>query len=499
MTLATAVLSTFLICHATLAVTQPPDASAPSAQPAAEGAGKWSDALKGAWEGAIEIPSGGKLGFVVKVTAADEATIAIPQQNLPDTPLTAVAITDRLMSFKLVLPGLPEANSPVWNLQVSGDGASAKGTMQQAGMTLVARISKLAAGAHPAGPNRPQTPAPPYPYATREVAYESFDGAAMNGTLVLPPAASAEARRPCVLLITGSGVQDRDETLFNHKPFAVIADALARAGIASLRVDDRGWKGAKDPAGKDATTETFVQDVRAGVAFLAKQPEVDPKRIGLLGHSEGGLIAPAVAAEQDAGGVSFIVLMAGTGVPGFDCLREQMGAILRANGSSPQNIKLALARQNVTLTAVMAGDTAAARDSMREAIAENSAAAGVPAPEGAALDAAIDSAMKQVDSAWMRHFLTRDPRPALRKTACPVLVLNGGKDAQVVASQNIPEIARALLDGGNTDVTIRVFPGLNHLFQPCTTGAVSEYGQIETTIDPAVLETITRWIAEIAK
>ncbi|MDP1662369.1 MAG: alpha/beta fold hydrolase [Phycisphaerales bacterium] len=403
------------------------------------------------------------------------------------------------MSFKLILPGLPAGSSPVWDLQVAGDGASAKGTMQQAGMMLVASITKLAAGAQPAGPNRPQTPTPPFPYTMREVAYESFDGAAMNGTLVLPPAASAEARHPCILLITGSGVQDRDETLFNHKPFAVIADALARAGIASLRVDDRGWKGAKDPAGKEATTETFVQDVRAGVAFLAQQPEIDPKRIGLLGHSEGGLIAPAVAAEMGKGSVAFIVLLAGPGVSGYDCLREQMGAILRANGSSPQNIELALARQNVTLTAVMAGDTAAARTSMREAIAENSAAAGVPAPQGAALDAAIDSAMKQVDSAWMRHFLTRDPRQALSRTTCPVLVLNGGKDAQVVASQNIPQIARALLDGGNTDVTIRVFPGLNHLFQPCTTGAVAEYGQIETTIDPAVLETITRWIAEIAK
>lgn len=496
MMLAPAILSALLAFQPAPASAQPPEA--PAAQPTADSAGQWSDALKGTWEGAIDIPGGGKLAIVIKVTAADAATIAIPQQNLPDTALTAVAISDRSMSFKLIVPGLPPGSSPVWDLQVAADGASAMGTMQQAGMTLVASITKLAAGAQPAGPNRPQTPKPPFPYTTRDVAYESFDGAAINGTLVLPPAANAEARHPCVLLITGSGVQDRDETLFNHKPFAVIADALARAGIASLRVDDRGWKGAKDPAGKEATTETFVQDVVAGVAFLAKQPEIDPERIGLIGHSEGGLIAPAVAAEMGKRRVAFIVLLAGPGVSGYDCLREQMGAILRANGSSPRHIDLALARQNVTLTAVMAGDTAATLESLRQTIAENNAAAGVPALEGAALDAAVEKAMKQVDSAWMRHFLTRDPRQALRKTACPVLVLNGGKDVQVVASQNIPEIARALLDGGNTDVTIRVFPELNHLFQPCTTGAVAEYGQIETTIDPAVLETISSWIGRAA-
>jgi pimeloyl-ACP methyl ester carboxylesterase len=338
------------------------------------------------------------------------------------------------------------------------------------------------------------------PYTTRDVGYESFDGAAMNGTLTLPPAPAGQSSPhfPCILLITGSGIQDRDETIFDHKPFALIADALARAGIASLRVDDRGFGGAKNPLGKDATTDTYTKDVSAGIDFLLKQPEIDPKRIGLLGHSEGGLIAPFVAAARPES-VAFIILLAGPGVPGSEVLERQMAAILTAAGTPKPQIDMALARQKVTLTAVMAGDSAAARQSMLDAIAENSSAAGTPAPEGQALEDAVNGAMKQIDSPWMRYFLTCDPRPSLRKTKCPVLILNGGKDAQVVAAQNVPEITKILLDSGNTNVTARIFPGLNHLFQPCKTGGVDEYAKIETTMDPAVLDAIARWTLEMAK
>lgn len=472
----------------------------PATTPAAPEA-KWSDTLKGKWQGTIEIPGGATLGFILTVKGTADAAVAIPDQGLPETPLTDVAITAAAMKFKLVIPGAPAAANPVWDLQVAPDGTTAKGTMLQSGMTLTASVKKLADG-EDGGPKRPQTPKPPFRYTTREVRYESFDGAAINGTLTIPAEATlgkVEARRyPCVLFITGSGTQDRDETLFHHKPFAVIADTLALAGIASLRVDDRGLGGAKDPLGVNATSETFAQDVAAGIDYLGKQSEIDPARIGLLGHSEGGLIAPAVAAAKREK-VAFIVMLAGTGVTGREVLERQLAAILLSQGATPQQVTDAANHQRATLTAAAAGNEAAARQSIVDAIKASDPLGQLTGP---ALDSAVDNAMKQAFSPWMRHFLTRDPRPDLRKTRCPVLVLNGGKDIQVIADQNVPEIMKALLEGGNANVTARVYPNLNHLFQPVGetgTGGIDGYAKIETTIDPVVLETITAWIKGLGK
>ncbi|MBY0309061.1 MAG: alpha/beta hydrolase [Phycisphaerales bacterium] len=451
------------------------------------------------WKGSIELPGGRSLTFILTVTAPDAATIAIPDQNLPDTPLTDVSVSSGAMKFKLTIPGAPPGANPVFDLTIDPAG-EARGTMQQSGLTLTAVAKPLAAG-ESAAPSRPQTPVPPFPYSTREVSYSSFDGAAINGTLTLPaPTGNTGAKPPCVLFITGSGLQDRDETLFSHKPFAVIADALARAGIASLRVDDRAWNGAKNPAGDDVSTETFALDTACGVDFLTGRPDIDPARIGLIGHSEGGLIAPAVAARKPES-VSFIVLLAGPGVTGREVLERQLVAILRSQGAPEERIAAAAERQKRLLAAVTAGDDAAVRRAVREGLQENDPTGSMKGP---ALEQAVEIAMKRTSSPWMRHFLTRDPREDLRKVRCPVLVLNGSKDAQVVAEQNVPEVVKALLagGGGNTAVTARVFPNLNHLFQPVGdngTGGVDEYGRIETTTDPEALVCITQWVKQTTK
>ncbi|HYD02530.1 MAG TPA: alpha/beta fold hydrolase [Phycisphaerales bacterium] len=479
---------------------------APLTIPAAPASGHWSDALKGAWDGTITLPDGSTLSFILNVEGTRSATIAIPEQGLTESPLSEVAIDTAAMVFKLAIPSAPGDASPSWSLTPAADLSTAGGTMRQSGLTLRVDLKRPAPGAV-AGPKRPQTPKPPFPYTTREVSYESFDGAVINGTLTIPaapaesghtPVGAATRTHPCLLFISGSGIQDRDETIFNHKPFAILADALARAGIASLRVDDRGFGGARDPLGKAATTDTFARDAAAGVEFLARQAEIDPRRIGLLGHSEGGLIAPAVAAAHPSS-VSCIVLLAAPGVPGSEVLERQMIAILRAGGASQRQLDLAEARQKTTLSAILAGDRAAARASVRAGIAETNSVTGQPALEGDELESAIDSAMQTLESPWMLHFLTRDPRSALRKTTCPTLVLNGGKDAQVVASQNVPEVVKALLESGNTHVTVRVFPHLNHLFQPCRTGGVDEYGRIETTFDAEALATIVDWTRRVSR
>ncbi|MFT3686739.1 MAG: alpha/beta fold hydrolase [Phycisphaerales bacterium] len=492
-------LALALITLAFLQPAQPPQPpQPPPSPPAITAPSTFPNSLKGKWKGAIDLPGGNSLPFILTVTAADAATIAIPLQNLPDTPLSAVAISAEEMKFSLNIPGAPAAASPVFDLKLQADG-SAKGTMAQNGLTLATTATHMAEG-ETGAPNRPQTPKGPFPYTTREVSYESFDGAAINGTLTIPPLpdASKQPKVPCVLFITGSGTQDRDETLFAHKPFAVIADALARAGIASLRVDDRGWNGAKNPAGLDATSETFGMDVACGLDFLARQPEIDARHIGLIGHSEGGLIAPAVAATKPEA-VSFIVLMAGPGVTGREILERQLVAIMKAQSVDDAHISRASERQKRLLAAVAGGDQSAARQAVREGMQENDPNGSM---QGKALEDATDMAMKQMDSSWMRHFLTRDPRADLRKTRCPVLILNGGKDTQVLAEQNVPEVVKALLESGNTAVTARVFPNLNHLFQSVGdkgTGGVNEYAQIETTIDPEALDFIVSWTRLAAK
>jgi len=341
-----------------------------------------------------------------------------------------------------------------------------------------------------AGPtfNRPQHPKPPYPYAARDVTIEHPDGHVLAGTLTLP---NGDGPFPAAVLITGSGPQDRDETIFGHKPFLVIADHLTRHGIAVLRLDDRGVGGSTG-ASADVTTEDFARDVLAALDFIKRVETVDPTRVGLIGHSEGGLIAPMVASQDD--GVAFIVLLAGPGVRGDDLLRVQGKLILEAGGADEGTIAQTRLQQEKFFELVLDdADEETLREALRPMIKAQMAAMGVEGEQTEQVERMIEAQVRQQASPWMRYFITYDPRPALGQVRCPVLALNGTLDLQVWHEQNLPEIEEAITEAGG-DVTVRRYEGLNHLFQPAQTGSVMEYGVIETTFDEKVLEDMAAWI-----
>ena len=326
---------------------------------------------------------------------------------------------------------------------------------------------------------RPQNPVKPYPYREEQVSYvnKSAQGVTLAGTLTIPP---GKGPFPAVLLIAGSGPNDRDETLLGHKPFLVLADYLTRKGITVLRVDDRGVGKSTGNRWPDATTADFATDAEAGVAYLKTRSEVDPHKIGLIGHSEGGLIAPMVAASDPD--VAFIVMMAGLGVPGDEVLLEQGVLISEAAGASPAAAeKAAAARRELFMLIKQEKDNALLEQELREKLA------GQP-------EAQINVEIKAFTSPWFRYLIAYDPAPALRNVKCPVLAINGEKDLQVAPNQNLPAIRKALTEGGNQHVEIDELPSLNHLFQTAKTGPPTEYGEIEETMSPVAMEKIASWI-----
>ncbi len=318
---------------------------------------------------------------------------------------------------------------------------------------------------------QPQEPQRPYPYLEEEVTYQNArDAVTLAGTLTLPPTGGPF---PVVLLITGSGQEDRDESLFGHRPFLVRADYLTRRGIAVLRVDDRGVGGSAGDVSQ-ATSEDFARDVLAGVEYLKTRREIDPNRIGLIGHSEGGMIAPVAAV--DSNDVAFLVLMAGTGVPGDVALEAQLAAVWKIAGASQAAIDAVLQEQRRVMD-VLKGepDPHRAQEKLR--------------------GLGYSEAQVQIwTTKWFYFLVTHDPRETLRKVRCPVLALNGDLDVQVVAQVNLPAIEQALREGGNPDFTVQELSGLNHLFQTAQTGNIGEYAFIEETMSPLALEAITAWI-----
>ena len=339
---------------------------------------------------------------------------------------------------------------------------------------------------------RPQHPKPPFPYEAREVQFDNhLDHSHFAGTLTLPQGAGPF---PAVLLITGSGTQDRDETIFGHKPFLVIADKLTRSGIAVLRVDDPGSGGSTGDL-ENATLETHATDVEAGVAFLAAQKEVDPKRIGLVGHSEGGILAAMVASRSKA--VAFLVSLAGTGVSGAEIIPAQVEAGLRGEGKlNEATIQLAVAAQKSILKAVVSGDDAAIDVAVKKALEDLK---GIDKEGQTRIEAQAASGLATLKSPWFRSFVKLDPATYWRRVTQPVLVMNGDKDTQVDARINLPVIQAALTKANNKDFESATLAGDNHLFQPAKTGLVEEYGKIETTFDPAALDRLTEWLKKRAQ
>ena len=339
---------------------------------------------------------------------------------------------------------------------------------------------------------RPQNPRGPLPYRGEEVTVESVPGVRLAGTLTLP---AGDGPHPAVLLVSGSGPQDRDETLLGHKPFLVLSDHLTRRGIAVLRLDDRGTARSTGSFAA-ATSEDFAQDAAAAVRWLRERPEIADDRVGIVGHSEGGLIAPLVASRDLR--VAFVVLLAGPGTPSAELLVQQGALISRAGGDPEREIERTMALQREMFAAIaQTADSAALRDTLH-AIGRRFQATLTPEERASpdASDATMAAAINTMVSPWYRWFLRYDPAPALRATRVPVLALNGALDLQVPADENLAGIAQALRAAGNGDVTTEKLPGLNHLFQTARTGAPSEYNEIEETMAPAVLERVSGWILE---
>jgi pimeloyl-ACP methyl ester carboxylesterase len=359
--------------------------------------------------------------------------------------------------------------------ELSADGASLAGVLKQGATVTPVTFER---GAFEAA-RRPQTPRPPFPYRSEEVGYENPQrrGVHLAGTITIP---EGKGPFPAVLLITGSGAQDRDETLFDHKPFLVLADHLTRRGIAVLRVDDRG-RGGSTGATRMDTSEDYASDVAAGVGFLKSRSDIDARRIGLLGHSEGGLIAPLVASKDPS--IAFLVLWAGPGVSGGDVIVEQARVLTLASGATPAAADAAARNQRAIVDAnIAAADAEAARTAVVKAMQER----GMPSPP--------ESALRAVSSAWYRFYIAYDPVPALRATKAPVLALLGSKDLQVTVEQNLSPLRKALAD--NSRAEVRVLENLNHLFQTAKTGNVDEYAKIEETMSPIALQAIADWIVK---
>jgi uncharacterized protein len=339
-------------------------------------------------------------------------------------------------------------------------------------------------------PLRPQEPKSIISYDVEEVKYSNLTAdATLAGTLTVP---RSEKPSPAVLLIAGSGPIDRNETVFGHKPFLVLADHLTKQGFVVLRVDKRGI-GQSTGNYDVATTEDFAADALAGVEYLKTRKEVDAKQIGLIGHSEGGLIAPMIAVRSND--IAFIVLMAGPCVTGEEILYAQEALISRAMGVTEEQISHQCDFQRRVLSVIKnESDLEKAEKLLGEIVAKQ--LANLPEEEQQTSAKIMEAQIKRCNSKWLRYYLTCDPATSLKQLRIPVLVINGELDSQVSPEQNLPVAAKILEEAGNRNYKIIKFPKLNHFFQTCETGSVLEYGKIEETIAPAVLDTLSDWILE---
>lgn len=441
--------------------------------------------IAGNWLGTLDV-GGMKVRLVLKVAKGSgggyTAKLDSIDQGAKDLAIDAITLAGDKVSLSAANLGMSYEGI------LNKDATEIDGTLKQGGAAGPLRFSRVA---EVAMKKRPQDPVKPYAYAEEEVSYENTaDKIKLAGTLTFP---RGGGRFPAVLLITGSGSQDRDETISGHRPFLVLADHLTRNGFAVLRVDDRGIGGSGGNP-MTATTQDYARDVEAGLAYLKTRKEIDPKQIGLIGHSEGAIIAPMVASRSKD--VAFIVMLAGTGQTGKDVILTQLGLIQRASGVNEEGVKKAVAFQDKLLSIIISEpDNKRAGEKIGAMLAqEKSGLSEAEAKEFARAEADIKAQTAALLSPWYRSFISYDPRPALEKVKVPVLALNGESDLQVPSKENLAAISAALQKAGNKDVTVRSFPRLNHLFQTARTGLMSEYGEIDETISPGVLEAVTTWL-----
>jgi len=432
--------------------------------------------ITGHWEGEIETP-GQALAVKVDLAVAEgvwSGTIDIPAQGARGLALAGIAVSGESVEFAIAdIPGEPTFKGVLAGGEITGD-------FSQGPASFPFRLGREVVPP----PARPQAPAPPFPYREEEVTYRNGD-VTLAGTLTLP---EGDGPFPAAVLITGSGAQNRDEELFGHRPFLVLADHLTRQGIAVLRSDDRGVGGSSGNVSQ-STSADFAGDVLAAVELLRAQPAIDRDAVGVVGHSEGGLVGPLAASRSDA--VAFVVMLAGPGVPGSEILPLQLARIVAAAGAGEAAVERQVEIQRELIAAVVAG---AEDERLREIARRLIEIQSVGQLAGEQLERVVEQSLAGLTTPWFRHFLAYDPRPVLAQVEVPVLALWGSLDLQVDPDQNRPAVEQALAE--NPDVVTRVLPGLNHLFQHATSGGPDEYAQIEETFAPEALVAVAEFILE---
>lgn len=441
--------------------------------------------ITGKWNGLLKV-QGMELTLVFHISKEDSAYSTV--MDSPDQKAIGIATSSTSFKNSTLIIEIAELGA---RYQGQYNEGVFEGTFYQANQSFPLNLTSGELAKRKL--NRPQEPKKPYPYLSEEV---SFPGGApditLAGTLTIP---KGEGPFAVTILISGSGHQNRDEEFLTHKPFLVLSDYLTRKGIAVLRYDDRGFA-ASTGNHATATSEDFANDVRAAIAYLKTRNEIDQKQIGLIGHSEGGLVAPMVAATNTD--LAFIVLLAGPGVPGDQILLKQSELIGKASGLNENDIQKELTMgRNIFELFHKYGKNDLFEPKLREYL-ENAITEENKIPEGKTKKEYIQLLMSPFKMPWYRFFISYDPAKALRKVKCPVFALNGSLDVQV-ASENLEYIEKALKEGGNKKVTIKEYTNMNHLFQKCVTGSLNEYPTIEQTMDPTVLNDISNWIEKQIK
>ena len=440
--------------------------------------------ITGSWQGVLM-----ELRLVFNISLDEKgyfnATLDSPDQGAMAIPLGEVIHTGDSLRIE----------APIVNGFYRGKfltDSTMQGEWHQSGRSFNLKLKKQAM---PIVMNRPQEPAPPYPYKEEEVRFQNLEeGFALGGTLSLP---DGTGPFPAVILVSGSGSQNRDEEIFGHKPFKLIADHLTRSGIAVLRYDDRGVGASKgNPAG--STTRDHAGDARSAIEFLLKRNDINHSKIGIIGHSEGAMIAFLLASSHVE--ISFIVSLAGPGVDGKTILLEQSDYIAGLRGAAPAVLKDNQTVMNEVYDLMIANEL---YETWKEEVLEFTSRYYAGKTSYAYSEEDIERGRENLIAsipgssyAWMRYFVMFDPASLFPSIHCPVLALNGEKDCQVLAEKNISAIETGLQSAGNARTTAMILPGLNHLFQNCETGMPNEYGIIEETFDPKTLDIMSEWILQ---
>lgn len=445
--------------------------------------------ITGQWNGVLKV-QGTQLRLVFNVTKTDNgisSTMDSPDQGAKGIPTTTTSFENSILKITIAIAKIEYEGT-------LGKDNVIVGTFKQGGQSFPMNLSKEKIEKEKL--LRPQEPTKPYSYYSEDLTFENKKaGISLAGTLTLP---NKEGIFPVVILISGSGPQNRDEELLGHKPFLVLSDYLTKNGIAVLRYDDRGTALSKGDF-KTATSADFATDVESAITYLKTRKEINKKKIGLIGHSEGGLIAPMVASKSKD--VSFIILLAGTGIQGDKILLLQQKLIGKSLGLSDEDLQKSELTNKKVFEIVNKSTNIQELNLdltkfIKQELKDNPSTEN---PADMSDDDFVDLQVKQIATPWMQYFIKYDPAPALEKVRCPVLAINGEKDLQVPPKENLEAIKKALIKGGNKRVTIKEFSNLNHLFQECKTGSPDEYVTIEQTFSPTVLTEILKWIQTQSK